>query len=51
MLRVNKYGKCAKNFNLFAICSNNVLSDRAGINKMLGRIANREDPDWTASSV
>ena len=30
--------------------SNKVLVLRAGINKMLNRIASREDPDQTASS-
>ena len=34
----------------FQTLSNKMLAIRAGIHKMLVRIANREDPDQTASS-
>ena len=45
------YGKCSKISNNFLILfSNKVLIFRAGIHKILVRIANREDPDQTASS-
>ena len=40
-----------KILNTFLILfSNKMLGFRAGIHKMLVRIANREDPDQTASS-
>ena len=35
---------------LFFLVSNNMLIFRAGIHKLLVRIANREHPDQTASS-
>ena len=45
------YGKCSKILNAFLfLFSNKMLVFRAGIHKMLVRIANREDPDLTASS-
>ena len=45
------YGKCSKISNTFLILfSNKILIFRAGIHKILVRIANREDPDQTASS-
>ena len=45
------YGKCSKILNTFLILfSNKMLIFRAGIHKILVRIANREDPDQTASS-
>ena len=45
------YSKCSKNLNTFLfLFSNKMLAIRAGIHKMLVRIANREDPDQTASS-
>ena len=44
------YGKCSKISNTFLILfSNKMLMFRAGIHKILVRIANREDPDQTAS--
>ena len=44
-------GKCSKISNAFLILvSNKTLIIRGGIHKMLGKIANREDPDQTASS-
>ena len=44
-------GKCSKISNsIFFLFSNKMLAIRAGILKMLVRIANREDPDQTASS-
>ena len=46
------YGKCSKISNTFLfLFSNKMLVFRAGIRKMLVRIANREDPDQTASSA
>ena len=45
------YGKCSKIPNIFLfLSSNKMLVIRAGIHKMLVRIANREEPDQTASS-
>ena len=45
------YGKCSKISNTFLILfSNKMLIFRAGIHKILVRIANREDLDQTASS-
>ena len=47
----NEQGKCSKISNTFLfLFSNKMLVFRAGIYKMLVRIANREDPDQTASS-
>ena len=46
-----KYHKCSKILNNFLfLFSKMMLVIRAGIHKMLVRIANREDPDQTASS-
>ena len=43
--------KCSKISNTFLfLFSTELLVIRAGIHKMLVRIANREDPDQTASS-
>ena len=43
--------KCSKISNTFLVLfSNKILIFRTGIHKMLVRIANREDPDQTASS-
>ena len=43
-------GKCSKILNTFLfLFSTKLLVTRAGIHKMLVRIANREDPDQTAS--
>ena len=48
----SKYGKCSKISNNFLFLSpNKMLIFRAGIHKMLVRIANREDPDKTASEA
>ena len=45
------FGKCSKILNSFLfLFSNKLLVFRAGIHKMCVRIANREDPDQTASS-
>ena len=45
------YGKCSKFSNtLLFPFSNKLVAIRAGINKMLVRIANREDPNQTALS-
>ena len=45
------YGKCSKISNtLLFFFSNKIVVIRAGIYKILVRIANREDPDQTASS-
>ena len=42
--------KCSKISNTFPILfSNKMLVIKAGIHEMLVRIANREDPDQTAS--
>ena len=47
----NKYGKCPKILNTFCfLFPNKILVFRAGIYKILVRIANREDPGQTASS-
>ena len=44
-----RYGKCSKILNTFHVLfSNKVLVIKAGICKMLVRLANREDPDQTA---
>ena len=48
---VDDYDKCSKILNTFLfLFSNKMLVFRAGIHQMLVRIANREDPDQTASS-
>ena len=45
------YSKCPKISNSFLfLFSNKILVIRVGIYKMLVRLANREDPDQTASS-
>ena len=45
------YGKCSKFLNTFLLLfSIKMLVIRAGIRKILARIANRTDPDQTASS-
>ena len=36
---------------LISFCSKKIMVIRAGIHKLLVRIANREDPDQTVSSV
>ena len=42
--------KCSKTLITFLfLFSNKIMLTRAGIHKMLVRIANREDPDQTAS--
>ena len=46
-----EYDKCSRISNMFLVpFSNKILVIRAGIHKMIVRIANREDPDQTASS-
>ena len=48
---VNMSGKCSKILNTFLfLFSNKMLLIKAGIHKMLVRIANREDSDQIASS-
>ena len=45
------YGKCSKILNTFLfLFLAKMLVFRTGIHKMFDRIANREDPDQTASS-
>ena len=45
----NDYSKCSKISNTFLILiSNKMLIFRAGMDKLLVRIANRGDPDQTA---
>ena len=45
------YSKCSKISNTFLfLFSNKMLVIRTGIHKMLVRIADREEPDQTASS-
>ena len=45
------YTKCSKILSTFLILFlNKILVFKAGIHKMLVRVANREDPDQTASS-
>ena len=45
------YGKCSKISNTFLfLFLNKMLVIRPGIHKMHVRIANKEDPDQTASS-
>ena len=47
----NSTDKCSKISNTFPfLFLNKMVAFRAGIHKMLVRIANREDPDQTASS-
>ena len=47
----NPYGKCSKISNTFLfLFSTKFLVIRAGMHKLLVRIANRGDPDQTASS-
>ena len=49
--RYSNYGKCSKFSNNFLfLFSTKMLVFRAGTQKRLVRIANREDPDQTASS-
>ena len=51
VINVLWYGKCFKISNTFLfLISNKMLVIRAGTHKMLVRIANRADPDQTASS-
>ena len=46
------YGKCSKVSNSFTfLFANKLLVISAGSHKMLVRMANREDPDQTASSA
>ena len=46
----NDHSKCSKISNSFLfLFSNELLGYDAGIHKMFVRIANREDPDQTAS--
>ena len=48
---LSNYGKCSMVLNTFlSLFSNGMLVIRAGIGKIFFRIANREDPDQTASS-
>ena len=48
---INIYDKCSKISNTFLFpLSTKMLVFRDGIDKMLVRIANREDPDQTASA-
>ena len=48
----SNYGKCSKILNSFLILySDKRLVFRAGIHKMLIRIANREDPDQKQSDL
>ena len=50
LLFFNKYSKCSKISNTFAfLFSNKMLAFRVGIHKMRVEMANREDPDQTAS--
>ena len=45
------YGKCSKiAYTFLFLYSNKMLAIRAGVHKMLVRIANREDPDQAVSS-
>ena len=45
-----EYGKCSKiSYTFLFLFSNKMLIFRAGIHNMDVRIANREDPDQTAS--
>ena len=49
-MQFDYYGKCSKISNTFLfLFSNKMLLIRFEIHKMLVRIANREDPDQTAS--
>ena len=51
VINVLWYGKCFKILNTFVfLISNKMLVFRAEAHKMLVRIANRRDPDQTASS-
>ena len=45
-----KYGKCSKIPNTSLSVLSKMLVFRAGIHKTLGRIANRDDSDQTAST-
>ena len=45
------YGKCSKISNTYLfLFSNKMLVFKAGIHKLLVRVANREEPDQTAFS-
>ena len=51
LLFAANYGKCSKISSTFLLLfSNKILVFRAGIQKILVKIANREDPDQIASS-
>ena len=51
LVRSNGYGICSKIFNtLLFMFSNKMLVSRAGIHKTGVRVANRKNPDQTASS-
>ena len=50
MFKFPEYGYCSEVLNTFLLFSTKMLVIRDGIHKMLVRIANREDPDQTASS-
>ena len=49
-IEIREYSKCSKFSNFFRFLFSNMLVFRAGIHKMLARIANSEDPDKSASS-
>ena len=49
--QVIRYSKCSKISNTFLFLFSNKMVIRAGIHKMVARIANREDPDQTASQT
>ena len=51
IVQLSVYGKCSKILNTFLfLFKDKMMVIRAGIHKLLDRIANREDPDQTASS-
>ena len=48
----SKYGKCSKILNNFLfLFSTKMLVIRTGMDKVLVRIANKEDPDQTSSEA
>ena len=51
LILIECYGKCSKILNtILFLISTKMFVIRDGVHKMLVRIANREDPDQTASS-
>ena len=49
--KAGPYSKCSKISNFYFFVLTRMLVIRAGIHKMLVKVANREDPDLTAEEA